>query len=285
MIAPIRSLAATLALAAALPATAQDTAATPDADTVVATVNGQEITLGHMVVARTSLPQQYRQLPDDVLFEGILDQMIQQTLLAQQTGDTLSTRARVALENERRLLRAGDAVETIIGEVVTDEALRAAYEARFADADLGTEYNASHILVGTEEEARDLVRQLEQGADFGELAMAHSTGPSGPSGGELGWFGPGMMVPPFEEAVMAMEVGAVSEPVETQFGWHVITLNDTRSQAAPPLDEVREELAEEIRQAAVTERLEALRAEAEITMPDEGAVDPSALSDTSILEN
>ena len=77
--------------------------------------------------------------------------------------------------------------------------------------------------------------------------MAHSTGPSGPSGGELGWFGPGMMVPPFEEAVMAMEVGAVSEPVETQFGWHVITLNDTRSQAAPPLDEVREELAEEIR--------------------------------------
>lgn len=285
MIAPIRSLAATLALAVALPATAQDTAATPDADTVVATVNGQEITLGHMVVARTSLPQQYRQLPDDVLFEGILDQMIQQTLLAQQTGDTLSTRARVALENERRLLRAGDAVETIIGEVVTDEALRAAYEARFADADLGTEYNASHILVETEEEARDLVRQLEQGADFGELAMAHSTGPSGPSGGELGWFGPGMMVPPFEEAVMAMEVGAVSEPVETQFGWHVITLNDTRSQAAPPLDEVREELAEEIRQAAVTERLEALRAEAEITMPDEGAMDPSALSDTSILEN
>ncbi len=285
MIAPIRSLAATLALAVALPATAQDTAATPGADTVVATVNGQEITLGHMVVARTSLPQQYRQLPDDVLFEGILDQMIQQTLLAQQTGDTLSTRARVALENERRLLRAGDAVETIIGEVVTDEALRAAYEARFADADLGTEYNASHILVETEEEARDLVRQLEQGADFGELAMAHSTGPSGPSGGELGWFGPGMMVPPFEEAVMAMEVGAVSEPVETQFGWHVITLNDTRSQAAPPLDEVREELAEEIRQAAVTERLEALRAEAEITMPDEGAMDPSALSDTSILEN
>ncbi|WP_371055325.1 peptidylprolyl isomerase [Rhodosalinus sp. K401] len=285
MIAPIRSLAATLALAVALPATAQDTAATPDADTVVATVNGQEITLGHMVVARTSLPQQYRQLPDDVLFEGILDQMIQQTLLAQQTGDTLSTRARVALENERRLLRAGDAVETIIGEVVTDEALRAAYEARFADADLGTEYNASHILVETEEEARDLVRQLEQGVDFGELAMAHSTGPSGPSGGELGWFGPGMMVPPFEEAVMAMEVGAVSEPVETQFGWHVITLNDTRSQAAPPLDEVREELAEEIRQAAVTERLEALRAEAEITMPDEGAMDPSALSDTSMLEN
>ncbi|WP_371038055.1 peptidylprolyl isomerase [Rhodosalinus sp. FB01] len=285
MIAPIRSLAATLALAVALPATAQDTAATPGADTVVATVNGQEITLGHMVVARTSLPQQYRQLPDDVLFEGILDQMIQQTLLAQQTGDTLSTRARVALENERRLLRAGDAVETIIGEVVTDEALRAAYEARSADADLGTEYNASHILVETEEEARDLVRQLEQGADFGELAMAHSTGPSGPSGGELGWFGPGMMVPPFEEAVMAMEVGAVSEPVETQFGWHVITLNDTRSQAAPPLDEVREELAEEIRQAAVTERLEALRAEAEITMPDEGAMDPSALSDTSILEN
>lgn len=285
MHASIRSLAAALALGAALPAAAQDGAEAPTAETVVATVNGEEITLAHMLVARASLPEQYQQLPDDVLFEGILDQMVQQTLLAQEAGDELSLRARAALENERRLLKAGDAVEAIIGDVVTDEALRAAYEARYADADLGTEYNASHILVDTEEEAEDLIRQLEQGADFAELAKTHSTGPSGPSGGELGWFGAGMMVPPFEEAVMAMETGAVSDPVETQFGWHVIKLNETRAKAAPALEEVEAELAEEIRQQAVTERLEALQAEAEIVLPEEGEIDPSVLSDQSLLEN
>lgn len=285
MHASIRSLAAALALGAALPAAAQDGAEAPSADTVVATVNGEEITLAHMLVARASLPEQYQQMPEDVLFEGILDQMVQQTLLAQEAGDELSLRARAALENERRLLKAGDAVEAIIGDVVTDEALQAAYDARYADADLGTEYNASHILVDTEEEAEDLIRQLEQGADFAELAKTHSTGPSGPSGGELGWFGAGMMVPPFEEAVMAMETGAVSDPVETQFGWHVIKLNETRAKAAPALEEVEAELAEEIRQQAVTERLEALQAEAEIVLPEEGEIDPSVLSDQSLLEN
>ncbi len=285
MHASIRSLAAVLALGAALPAAAQDAGDAPSADTVVATVNGEEITLAHMLVARDSLPEQYQQLPEDVLFEGILDQMVQQTLLAQEAGEELSLRARAALENERRLLKAGDAVEAIIDDVVTDEALQAAYEARYADADLGTEYNASHILVDTEEEAEDLVRQLEQGADFAELAMAHSTGPSGPSGGELGWFGAGMMVPPFEEAVMEMETGAVSDPVETQFGWHVIKLNETRAKAAPALEEVEAELAEEIRQEAVTERLEAIQAEAEIALPEEGEIDPSVLGDQSLLEN
>jgi peptidyl-prolyl cis-trans isomerase C len=261
---------------------AQDDAVT--VDTVVATVNGQEITLGHVLSARASLPQQYQQLPDNVLFEGIVEQMVQQSLLAQQKEGDLSDRVRFALDNERRLLLAGEAVEEIIDAAVTDEALQAAYAARYADAEPGKEYNASHILVETEEEAQALIEQLAGGASFAALAQEHSTGPSGPRGGELGWFGEGAMVAPFEEAVMALDVGAVSAPVQTQFGWHVIKLNETRAAEAPALDEVREELAEEIRTAAVQERLDAMMSAATIDNRA-GEIDPSVLSRPDLLEN
>jgi peptidyl-prolyl cis-trans isomerase C len=271
-----RPIAAALtAFALAGPAAAQDA---PALDTVVATVNGDEITLGHMVAARSSLPQQYQQLPDDVLFNALLDQLVQQTLLS-QTQDALSGMAEMALENERRMLGAAQAIEGIVGESVTEEALQAAYEARYADAEPGTEYNASHILVETQELAQQLIEELEGGADFAALAEEHSTGPSGPSGGSLGWFGEGAMVEPFQNAVQEMEPGSVrSEPVQTQFGWHVIRLNETRPAEAPALDEVRGELAEEIRQAAVEDRLQALSDAAEIDRSGAESLDPSALS-------
>jgi peptidyl-prolyl cis-trans isomerase C len=271
-----RPIAAALtAFALAGPAAAQDA---PALDTVVATVNGDAITLGHMVAARSSLPQQYQQLPDDVLFNALLDQLVQQTLLS-QTQDALSGMAEMALENERRMLGAAQAIEGIVGESVTEEALQAAYEARYADAEPGTEYNASHILVETQELAQQLIEELEGGADFAALAEEHSTGPSGPSGGSLGWFGEGAMVEPFQNAVQEMEPGSVrSEPVQTQFGWHVIRLNETRPAEAPVLDEVRGELAEEIRQAAVEDRLQALSDAAEIDRSGAESLDPSALS-------
>ncbi|MFP4326902.1 MAG: peptidylprolyl isomerase [Paracoccaceae bacterium] len=267
---------------AGTPLLAQDDAV--DIDTVVATVNGQDITIGHVLSARASLPQQYQELPDDVLFEGIVDQMVQQALLSQQVDGDLPDRVRFALDNERRLLLAGEAVEDIIDTAVTDDALRAAYEARYAEEAPGMEYNASHILVETEEEAQSLVEQLDDGADFAELAKEHSTGPSGPSGGELGWFGAGAMVAPFEDAVKELDEGSVSAPVQTQFGWHVIKLNETRAAEAPELDEVREELAEEIRTSAVQERLDAMMDEATIdNRSDE--IDPAVLSRPDLLEN
>ncbi|RBI83006.1 peptidylprolyl isomerase [Rhodosalinus halophilus] len=271
-----RPIAAALtAFALAGPAAAQDA---PALDTVVATVNGDEITLGHMVAARSSLPQQYQQLPDDVLFNALLDQLVQQTLLS-QTEEELSGMAEMALENERRMLGAAQAIEGIVGESVTEEALQAAYEARYADAEPGTEYNASHILVETQELAQQLIEELEGGADFAALAEEHSTGPSGPSGGSLGWFGEGAMVEPFQNAVQEMAPGTVrNEPVQTQFGWHVIRLNETRPAEAPALDEVRGELAEEIRQAAVDDRLQALRDAAQIDRSGAESLDPSALS-------
>ena len=254
------------------------------ADTVVATVNGTDITLGHMLVLRQRLPQQYQQLPPEVLFEGILDQLVQQTLLGEQTED-LSTVSRVTLDNEERALRAAEEVRRVVDEAMSEEAIQAAYDELYGSADPETEYNASHILVETEEEAAALVTDLEGGADFAELAKEKSTGPSGPRGGELGWFSVGAMVPPFEEAVVALEVGAVSAPVQTQFGWHVIKLNETRAKDAPTIEQVRGELVESVQAGAIETRIEALTETANIVRPELDGIDPTILNDMSILEN
>jgi peptidyl-prolyl cis-trans isomerase C len=223
----LRTTAAATALAASIVWIAP-AAQAQDADTVVATVNGTEITLGHMIMVRAGLPEQYLSLPDDVLWDGILDQLVQQSVLAQTGTEERSKRLALALDNEERALRAAEAVEGIVESATSDSAVQEAYEAAYADGG-GVEFNAAHILVETEEAAAALVEQARGGADFATLARENSTGPSGPNGGDLGWFGPGMMVAPFEEAVLALEVGAVSDPVQTQFGWHVIKLNETRT--------------------------------------------------------
>jgi peptidyl-prolyl cis-trans isomerase C len=252
------------------------------AATVVATVDGVEITLGQMVMTRAQLPEQYRSLPDDVLWQGILDQLVQQQLLAAQSHET--TRVRVAMENEHRALLAGEAIEALTANAVSEDTLQAAYDARFATAEPEPEYNASHILVDTEEAAQAIIERLNAGEDFATVAQEASTGPSGPSGGELGWFGLGMMVPEFETAVTGMSVGDISAPVQTQFGWHVIRLNDFRLKAAPTLDELRGELAAQIQQTALEEELARLQEQAEVTLPAEGAFDPAILKNFTLLQ-
>ncbi len=254
------------------------------AGTVVATVNGTEITLGHMLVFRQRLPQQYQQLPPNVLFDGILDQLVQQTLLADGV-ETLSTESQVTLDNELRAIKATDALTKVVDAATTEEALQETYDGLYGTAEPETEFNASHILVPTEEEAAALVTELEGGADFAELAKEKSTGPSGPRGGELGWFGSGQMVAPFEEAVAAMEVGAISAPVETQFGWHVIKLNETRIKDAPSLEDVRGQIQQELQQKVIEAHLEELTEGADITRVTTEEIDPAALSDFSLLED
>lgn len=255
----------------------------PDANKVVATVNGTDITLGHMIVLKQRLPQQYQQLPGDVLFEGILDQLVQQTLLGEQV-DTLSNGSKLTLENEERALRASDEIRTVVSAATSDEAMQAAYDAVYGNAEPEEEYNASHILVETEEEAMALLAELEGGADFAELAKEKSTGPSGPGGGSLGWFGKGAMVAPFEEAVLAAEVGAVAGPVQTQFGWHVIKLNEKRIKDAPALDEVRGQLVDDASRAAIEARVEELTAGAEVTRLTATDIDPALLENIELLE-
>ncbi|MGR3343607.1 MAG: peptidylprolyl isomerase [Paracoccaceae bacterium] len=269
-----------MSLAVAAPASAQDVTA----DTVAATVNGTDITIGHMIVVRDALSEQYDSMSDEVLFQGILDQLVQQTVLAQTIGSP-SRAVQIRLENERRALLAGAAMRLAIDRAVTDDALQAAYDEKFASAELSREFNASHILVETEDEAQALLDALETGADFADLAKEKSTGPSASNGGELGWFGVGMMVPSFEEAVVALEIGQISAPVQTQFGWHVIKLNDSRLLAAPSLDEVREDLTEELEQQVIEKTLAELTDAAEIIRPDLSEVDPAILSDTGLVQN
>ncbi|MCV6591700.1 MAG: peptidylprolyl isomerase [Silicimonas sp.] len=251
-------------------------------DTVVATVNGTEITLGHMIVLKGRLPQEYQQLPDDVLFDGILDQLVQQTLLGEAV-EQVSTGTQLTMDNEIRALRANEEISRVATAALTDEAYQAAYERAYGASEPEREYNASHILVRTEEEAMALVTELEAGADFVELAKEKSEGPSGPRGGSLGWFGKGAMVAPFEQAVLAMEVGAISAPVQTQFGWHVIKLNETRIGNAPALDDVKAELAETLQREAIEARIDALESEAEITRMTKDEIDPALLNDTGLL--
>jgi len=273
---------ASLAVAAsmALPAVAQDE---PNRDTVIATVNGTDITLGNMIVVRASLPEQYQNLPDEVLFKGILDQLIQQTALAETFEGDLPARVTLSLENETRSLTAGEVIEKLLGEPASEDAIKAAYDEQYANADQGEEYNASHILVETEDEAKAIKKELDDGADFATLAKEKSTGPSGPGGGSLGWFGAGMMVPPFEAAVAALEPGAVSDPVKTQFGWHVIKLNETRKAEAPTLESVREELDLQVRQTRVQTSIEELTAAANVDKSGAEGIDPAVLKNLDWL--
>ena len=267
----------------AAPAFAQEAT---NAETVVATINGTDITVGHLILAYDTLPDNYKSLPTDQLFQGLLEQMVQQTLLSQTAQNPDLPAVRYAIENEKRLMLAGVAVNELSDARITPDALRAKYEATYGKegADLGVEYNAAHILLETEEAAIDMVDRLTKGADFTELAKVHSTGPSGPNGGDLGWFGEGMMVAEFENAVKAMEVGAVSDPVQTQFGWHVIKLNDTRPIKAPEFESVQNELAAEMQREVVENRIRELQDGATITKADLTNIDSAVIKDVSLLE-
>ena len=267
----------------AAPAFAQEAT---NAETVVATINGTDITVGHLILAYDTLPDNYKSLPTDQLFQGLLEQMVQQTLLSQTAQNPDLPAVRYAIENEKRLMLAGVAVNELSDATITPDALRAKYEATYGKegADLGVEYNAAHILLETEEAAIDMVDRLAKGADFTELAKVHSTGPSGPNGGDLGWFGEGMMVAEFENAVKAMAVGAVSDPVQTQFGWHVIKLNDTRRIKAPEFESVQNELAAEMQREVVENRIRELQDGATITKADLTNIDSAVIKDVSLLE-
>ncbi|NOE26778.1 peptidylprolyl isomerase [Ruegeria sp. HKCCD6157] len=271
-----------LALAAvmALPLAAETQ---PDASTVVARVNGDEITLGHVIATVASLPPQYQQAEDDVLFDFVLEQLIQQQLLGQQQ-DGLNKQNALTLDNEKRSLQAVQTVAALTNDVVTEEAIQAAYDARFNDFAGEDEFDASHILVESEEEAKALKAQLDDGADFAELARENSTGPSGPNGGALGWFGKGQMVPEFEAAVIALEKGQVSDPVQTQFGWHLVKLNDKRKTEAPELDAVRDELAQTIQQEAIQARIDELTQQAQIERPALEGAGPEIMRQLDLIQ-
>lgn len=265
-----RNMAFTLFLST--PLAAQETNLT----TVVATVNGTKLTLAHMLDIKRQLPQQYKNLEDSVLFNGIIEQLIQQQLLASSV-ETPPSWLPTAMENQERNLLSTIVIDDIRAGALSETALQSAYDAKFPASGGEEEYQASHILLETEDKARELLKLLDAGADFATLAQEHSTGPSGPRGGDLGWFGKGQMVPDFENAVLSMTPGTYAGPVQTQFGYHLILLTDRRVMARPSLEEVRGELEVELQNAAVETHLRTLMDGADVTMSSDG-VDPSVLS-------
>lgn len=276
----LKSLLAATALVSAsltgLPALAQD------AGTVVATVNGETVTLGQMIAMRQGMdPQTTQGLPDSALWDLMLDQMIRQTAVAQE-AQPLSKRDTAALEIEKRAYLAGSVLEKVAGAEPTEAELKAAYDQAFGgQTEPKTEYNAAHILVKTKAEAEEIEKQLKDGGDFGKLAEEKSTDNSGPNKGDLGWFQAEQMVAPFAEAVKALKKGEVSAPVETQFGWHVIKLIDAREVTPPSFDDVKEQLAVQVRRDKVQSAIEKRVADSKIEKTE--GLSPDLLNKTDIL--
>ena len=255
----------------ALPVTAQENSTTtpdeqpePDASTVLVTVGETDITLGHLIAAAALLPPEYQRMEDSVLFEGILQQLVQQEALAQTFREELPMALALQLENEKRALVARKVIEDKVSELLTEEDIAKRYDEQYGSIEAEPEYNASHILVESEEEALNVIDVINNGGDFAETAREFSTGPSGPNGGALGWFGAGMMVPSFEAATIALEVGEVSGPVQTQFGWHVIQLNEVRAKDIPTLEDVRISIEQDLTRELASDFLERVTDAADI---------------------
>ena len=271
--------AALLALSLASPLRAADMTA----ETVIATVNGENITLGQMIAARKALPEQYQQLPDDVLFNGILEQLIQQTAMAQVGEKNKTQLDDLNVENQKRAYFSGQVLEAAASAAVTEEALKKAYDEKYAKAVPAKEYDASHILVKTEEEAKAIKAELDKGGDFAAIAKEKSEDKgTAANGGSLGWFGLGMMVKPFEDAVVALEKGKTSDPVKSDFGWHIIHLNDVRDAAVPKFEDVKAELEGDLRQKAVEAKVKELTDAAKVEKKDDG-VDPAILKNLALI--
>ncbi len=269
---------------AALPAIAQDAGTAPSADTVVATVNGEAITLGQMIAMKEGLAQDATaNLPDTALWDLMLDQMVRQTAVGQLKANSLTARDKAAMEIDRRAYLAGAALEDVAAADPTEEELRAAYDTHFgANATPATEYNAAHILVATEDEAKAIADELAKGGDFAKLAEEKSTDNSSANKGDLGWFQLDMMVPPFSEAVKALKPGEVSAPVQTQFGWHVIKLNETREVTPPKFEEIKDQLAVQIRRERVDALIQKTTSDAKIEKTE--GIDHALISKTDLLE-
>ncbi|WP_421979971.1 peptidylprolyl isomerase [Roseibium sp.] len=246
---------------------------------VVARVGDADITEADIAFAAQDLGQQLQQFPPDQWRALLLDVVVDMELIAQaarKDGLDQDPDFKKQLEFlELQALRNAYISQKIDG-AITDEVLNSAYEEEFKDYEGPEEVNARHILVNEKVEAEDLIKQLDDGADFVELAKENSTGPSGPNGGDLGYFGKGQMVKPFEDAVFELEPGAYTkEPVQTQFGWHVIKMEDKRRQEKPAFEAVAGELRQRLIREQYEARMAELKAATEVEILDDALQLPS----------
>lgn len=272
-IASVLVLALTVAATARAqtPADAVSTPQMPARDSKVAEVNGEAITFGEVMEAHESSPQ-LSQVPLQMIFDEMVQRMVDETLLlqaARQSDVEESEAFQAALENAReQLLRRVYLTNEVAGQM-SEERLTEAYEKIVADEPPTAEVRARHILLESEADALDAIAALEGGADFGELAKERSTGPSATDGGDLGYFTADQMVPAFADAAFALDSGETTDaPVQTEFGWHVIKVEDKRTRPVPAFEEIRSQVEQQLAQELVQAKLEALRADAEIEIVD-----------------
>ena len=252
-------------LAFAMPSSAQTT------DPVVAVVNGAQIKKSDVEAVYQTLPEQYRQMPLEQIFDPLVDQVVTSTLLlAKANEEKLADNPEV----EAQLQRAHDnalrdaVVKQAIDQGATEDKLKAAYEGMKSQPGFAfEETRAAHILVADEATALDIIKQLQGGADFATLAKEKSTDPSAKTNaGDLGYFRREAMVPEFSEAAFTIAPGTVSDkPVKSQFGWHVIKVEDRR-QTVPTFEEKEPELREQVSREIVNALLADVRKGATIEL-------------------
>jgi peptidyl-prolyl cis-trans isomerase C len=234
---------------------------------IVATVNGQQISAEAFDVflqavtgkpAAEATPEQKSQA---------LDQLIDMTIVAQAgekegLQNLPATKARISLLTTQILAQA-TTENYLKTHPVSETEVKADYDTQVANVPL--EYKAQHILVDTKEKAEAIIKELEAGADFAKLAAKDSKDPSGKNGGDLGWFNLQTMVKPFSDAVATLKKGEITQqPVETQYGWHVIRLEDTRTPTIPAFEDVKPQVEQMTQRKKIEAYLEELRKSAKI---------------------
>ena len=235
---------------------------------IVATVDGKPIFLSEIIGMAQRLPEQYRKMSLEAVYPSLLTRAIDSKLVTLE-----GRRAGFSKDPDvkKRLLDVEDQIISeifltkTIGSQVTEEALQKIYSETKSEMASGDQIKARHILLDSEEKAMEIIKKLQAGGEFAKLASEYSTGPSAASGGDLGWFGEGQMVPEFSKAAFALNPGdIVTKPVKTQFGWHIILVEDRKVSAPPSFDEAKEQLASTMSQKLLKELIETLRTKTKI---------------------
>jgi peptidyl-prolyl cis-trans isomerase C len=239
-----------------------------DPNTVVATVNGQEIHLADVSELTRNLPQQLQGMPPDQLYPILLEQLVDQkamAIAARKEGlenDPL-VQKRIAVGIDQVL--QGALVSKVIGPAITEDAVKAAYDRDYANQPGIEEVHARHILVSNEQQAKDIIKQLDHGADFAKLAKKYSKDPGAANGGDLGYFKKTDMVPEFATAAFALKDGQITQtPVHTQFGYHVIQVLGHKTDPAPSLADVHDKIRNDLIQENVHKLLAQVRSQVTI---------------------
>jgi peptidyl-prolyl cis-trans isomerase C len=240
----------------------------PPPNTVVARVDGTELLLSDVEAAQQSLPPQAQKLPLEQIYAVLLERLIDGALIAE------AGRKEHLEQNPELQVRLKRYEDRLIQEAYLNRAIKAAesegklkarYETLAKDKAGQEEVHAQHILVKTEDEAKSVIAELDKGADFGELAKKYSTDSSASSGGDLGYFGHDDMVKGFADAAFALPKGQYSKtPVKTEFGWHVIKVEDRRAGKPPSFEEAREQLSRDLAPEIIEAKLQGLRGAAKI---------------------